>query len=94
MRSKQRKFSCLKAFVLVRLKGGGNYVACCHYHYHRCWYPEEYVEPYPRRRRFVRSTREDELSELEEERDNLERRLRKLEKELEELRQRTSEKHD
>jgi hypothetical protein len=69
-------------------------MSCCHYHYHRCWYPEEYVEAYPRTRRFVRSAREDELSELEEERDTLERRLRRLEKELEDLRQKTSEKHD
>jgi len=69
-------------------------MSCCHYHSHRCWYPDEYFEPYPRRRRFVRSAREDDLSEIEEERDVLERRLRRLEKELEELRQKTSEKRD
>lgn len=60
----------------------------CHYHHHHCCYPEEYFEPYGRRR-FVRSTREDELSEIEEERRVLERRLRRVEKELEELRQKT-----
>ena len=53
-----------------------------------------FLEPYPRRRRFVRSVREDDLSELEEERDLLERRLRRLERELEELRKERSEKRD
>jgi hypothetical protein len=67
---------------------------CCHYHHHHCWYPDDYVEPYPRRRRFFRSTREADLSEVEEERDFLERRLRRLEKELAELREKTSEKRD
>jgi hypothetical protein len=69
-------------------------MSCCHYHSHRCWNPEEYFEPYPRRRRFVRSAREDDLSEIEEERDVLERRLRRVEKELEDLRQKASEKRD
>jgi hypothetical protein len=69
-------------------------MSCCHYHYHRCWYPDEYAEAYPRRRRFLRSAREDELSEIEEEREFLERRLRRVEKELEELRQKASEKRD
>ena len=68
-------------------------MSCCHYHAHRCWYPDEYFEPSPRRPRFVRSAREDDLSE-EEERDVLERRIRRLEKELEDLRQKTSEKRD
>jgi hypothetical protein len=42
----------------------------------------------------VRSAREDDLSEIEEERDVQERRLRRLEKELEDLRQKASEKRD
>lgn len=25
-------------------------MSCCHYHSHHCWYPDEYLEPYPRRR--------------------------------------------
>lgn len=58
------------------------------------WYPEEYFEPYPRRRRLIRSAREDDLSEIEEERDVLERRLRRVEKELEDLRQKASEKRN
>jgi hypothetical protein len=69
-------------------------MSCCHYHHHRCWYPDEYFDPYPRRRQFVRSAPEDDVIEIEEERDFLERRLRRLEKELEELRQKTSEKRD
>ncbi|MBI4522254.1 MAG: hypothetical protein HY695_00395 [Deltaproteobacteria bacterium] len=69
-------------------------MSCWHYHHQHCWYPDEYLEPYPRRRRFFRSAREDDLGELEEERDFLERRLRRLEKELEELRQKTSQKRD
>jgi hypothetical protein len=69
-------------------------IAMACWHHHHCWYPDEYFEPYPRRRRFVRSAREDDLSEIEEERDVLERRLRRLEKELEDLRQKTSEKRD
>jgi len=68
-------------------------MSCCHYHGHHCWYPEEFLEPRARRR-FVRSAREDELSEIEEERNVLERRLRRVEKELEELRQKTSERRD
>jgi hypothetical protein len=69
-------------------------MSCCHYHHHHCWYPDEYFEPYPRRRRVFRSPREDDLSELEEERDSLERRMRRLENELEDLRKKTSEKRD
>jgi hypothetical protein len=69
-------------------------MSCWHYHHHHCRYPDEYLEPYPRRRRLFRSAGEDDLAELEEERDLLARRLRLLEKELEELRQKTSEKRD
>ena len=69
-------------------------MCCWHYHHRHCWYPDEYFEPYPRRRRFFRYAREDDVDELEEERDFLARRLQRLEKELEELRQRTAEKRD
>jgi hypothetical protein len=69
-------------------------MSCWHDHHHHCWYPDEYFEPYPRRRRFFRSAREDDLGEIEEERDFLERRIRRLEKELEELRQKTTQKRD
>ena len=72
----------------------GTAMSCWHYHHHHCWYPEEYLEPTPRRRRFFGYARGDDLGELEEERDFLERRLRRLEKELEELRHKTSEKRD
>jgi hypothetical protein len=69
-------------------------MSCWHYHHHRCWYPDEYLESYPRRRRSFRYAREDDLGELEEERGLLERRLRRLEQELEALRQKTPEKRD
>jgi hypothetical protein len=69
-------------------------MSCWHDHHHHCWYPDAYFEPYPRRRRFFRSAREDDLGEIEEERDFLERRIRRLEKELEELRQKTTQKRD
>jgi hypothetical protein len=71
-----------------------NTICCGHYRHHHCWYPDDYFEPYPRRRRFSRYAREDDLGEREGERDFLERRLRRLENELAELRQGTSEKHD
>jgi hypothetical protein len=62
---------------------------CCHCHHHE-WYPWDWPEPGPpRRRRYAPWWREEDVQWLEEERDALARRLRRLEAELEALREQT-----